>query len=108
MLITKMEIRFYKNAATLGYFHANSILRPAFNFGQDLLFSGTIIYEGSTEKYLVLKDYIVGIDFSTITNEAYTYIKSSIEIGMYLNIQLASKVIGEARMIDFVYVDDES
>lgn len=76
-------------------------------FNKIFYFLESIIYDGSTEKYYVLKDYIVSIDFPTTTNEAYAYIKSSIKIGMHLNIQLASRVIGEAKMIDYVYIDDE-
>lgn len=84
---------------------ARSILRPAFNFGKELLFSGTIKNDNSLQQYLFEKEYVVKVEFPTIEDEAYEAIKPLIKIGMNLNIQTGSKIIGKAKLLDYDYTN---
>jgi hypothetical protein len=106
MLIAKAEIIFFKineNFSIDDGLDASNTLRPAFNFGEDLLFSGTIINDSSFQKYLYEKEYVIKIEFPTIEDEAYEAVKPLIKIGMDLNMQTGSKTIGKAKLLDYTY-----
>ena len=84
---------------------ANITLRPAFNFGEGLLFSGTIENDSMYEKYIYQNVYTVKVEFPTIEDEAYDTIQSLIKVGMNLDIQNASRIIGRAKLLDYLYKD---
>ena len=106
MLVATAEIIFYKlneNSSIDDGLDVSNALRPAFNFGEDLLFSGTIKNDGSVQKYLYEKEYVIEVEFPTIEDEAYEVVKPLIKIGMDLNIQTGSKTIGKAKLLEYVY-----
>lgn len=106
MLVVTAEIIFFKlneNSSIDDGLDASKTLRPAFNFGEDLLFSGTIKNDSSLQKYLYEKEYVIKVEFPTIEDEAYEAIKPLIKIGMDLNMQTGSKTIGKAKLLDYVY-----
>lgn len=45
------------------------------------------------------------MEFPTIEDEAYEAIKPLIKIGMNLNIQTGSKIIGKAKLLDYDYTN---
>ena len=106
MLTIKAKIMFFnpKDSFTRnGGISTKNTLRPAFKFGEGLLFSGTIKNGTENEKYLYQTIYVVEVELPTIGNEAYKAIQPFIKIGMYLNIQTASKIIGEAKILEYKY-----
>ncbi|GLC30962.1 hypothetical protein [Clostridium omnivorum] len=106
MLIATAKIIFLKineNSSNDDGLEARNTLRPAFDFGEDLLFSGTIKNDSSLQKYLYEKEYVVKVEFPTIEDEAYEAIKPLIKIDMDLNIQTGSKIIGKAKLLDYAY-----
>ena len=82
MLIAIVEIIFLKinKGSYNNGLEGRNTLRPAFNFGNELLFSGTI--KNSLKKYLFEKEYVVKVEFPTIEDEAYEAIKPLIKIGI--------------------------
>ena len=104
MLITKMEIEFYKLNYDFDGYSAKDVLRPPFNFGEGLLFSGTIKSDGIVDTYLFGKVYTVVVEFPTIEDEAYEAIKHLLNATMNLSIQSGSKVIGSAKLLNFTFV----
>jgi hypothetical protein len=82
----------------------NNILRPAINFGNDILFSGQIT---SSNRLIIRrgKSYKVSIEMRTVEDEAYNYIKELVKINNIFLIQLASRVIGRGIIHDFVYIE---
>ena len=71
--------------------------RPVFNFGDDLLFSGTVV--GNHEEYTPNQIYNVEIDFFTIEEDAYEAIKDKLIPNYGLTIQEGSKIIGFATLL---------
>ncbi|MCO1604055.1 hypothetical protein [Desulfosporosinus nitroreducens] len=109
MLAIKAEIMFFRpngNSAINDGISTNNILRPAFNFGEGLLFSGTIESDSCCEKYIYENLYVVTIKFPTIEDEAYEVVKSFIKKGMNLDIQNASKIIGKSILLDYEYKEN--
>lgn len=106
MLETIMEIMFYRKTGDIynewiGY-DGHKTMRPAFNFGGSL-FSGSIL-DGGVDFYLFEKKYIVMVDFRTIdSQELYKMVKENLCIGKKLNIQIGSKVIGEAILLEYCF-----
>ena len=82
-------------------YDAQRILMPAFNLGGNL-FSGRIT---SDEKmYYWNTEYLVFVQFFTIDNhEAYSKVEHSLFIGRTYPIQIASRIIGQATLLDFSY-----
>lgn len=108
MLTAKVEIIFFnqhEKTSNNDGISTKIALRPAFNFGEGLLFSGTIKSDSNIEKYLFKNMYVVKVEFPTIEDEAYEVIESLLKIGMNLDIQNASKKIGEAKLLDYIYKD---
>lgn len=108
MLIIKAKIMFFNPKESLSKgdgLCTKNILRPAFNFGEELLFSGTIKSESENEKFLYQSNYVVEVEFPTIEDEAYEAIQPLIQIGMNLNIQIASRIVGDAKLLDYTYKD---
>ncbi len=102
MIRAKMDIVFFKEKNTKNY-KCDSILRPSFMVGEGMLFSGQINGKGTNGEYLLGGKYEVSVDFFTINDEAYIHTKHLINLGMTMNIQLASKVIGEAVLKSYIY-----
>lgn len=105
MLEALMKIVFFPKTSDLcrewpGY-DAQKILRPAFNLGGNL-FSGMII---SDEKmYYWNTEYLVFVQFFTIdSHEAYSKAEHSLSIGRTYHIQIASRIIGQAILLDYSY-----
>lgn len=108
MIIAKAEITFFdldRNSSGYEGICAKKILRPAFNFGENLLFSGTVESDGIIETYIFEKIYVVQVQFPTIEGEAYQAIKHLIKIDMNLDIQNGSRIIGKAKLLHYIYKD---
>jgi hypothetical protein len=106
MLTIRAEIKFFnpnKSSSINDGLSAKATIRPAFNFGKELLFSGTVESDSECEMYLYQNVYVVKVTFQTIDGEAYEAVKSVIKIGMNLDIQNGSRVIGEAKLLDYKY-----
>lgn len=90
------EGEFYKDWP--GY-HVNSELRPHFNLG-GTLWSGQIV---SDEAILYWdREYTVHVRFFTLFDEeGYAMVRDSLRVGATYPVQIASKVIGKAEMLDF-------
>jgi hypothetical protein len=106
MLIIKAEMMFFnpiKNSSIKDGISAKATIRPAFNFGEELLFSGTVESDSECEMYLYQNVYVVKVTFPTIEGEAYEAVKPLIKIGMNLDIQNGSRVIGKAKLLDYEF-----
>jgi hypothetical protein len=79
------------------------VLRPAFKFGEDLLFSGIIKGDDNPSTFRYNQPYVVTVDFPTIKDEAYKLIRPLIKAGMDINIQTGARVIGRATLLDYTY-----
>lgn len=107
MLTLEAKIYFYtkqENSDALDNdLDTNNIIRPAINFGEGLLFSGTIKVN---DKVVCIKRgefYDAMIEFPTIKEEAFEVIRNYLIDKAIFNIQIASKVIGKCEMIDHRY-----
>ena len=82
-------------------YDAQRTLMPAFNLGGEL-FSGMIT---SDEKmYYWNTEYLTFVSFFTIDNhEVYSKVEHSLTIGKTYHIQIASKIIGKATLLDYSY-----
>ena len=107
MLIPEAEICFdTQNDSPSGLpydLSTGNIIRPAINFGNDMLSSGTIL---TNNKIDVIKRglfYNVIIEMPTIETEAYAEIKHLLRCGSNFKIQAASRIIGKGRILDFSY-----
>ena len=76
--------------------------RPVFNFGDGLLFSGTVVSEN--DEYVHNRAYTVDIEFFTVEDEAYNALLPVLSSGMGLTIQEGSRITGIATLLDFTYV----
>lgn len=79
------------------------IIRPAINFGNDLLFSGTILVDRKIQIIRRGEFYNAIIEMPTIEDEAYEAINHLLNFGNIFKMQSASKVIGKGKIIDFIY-----
>lgn len=107
MLIVKAEIVFFKlneEGVDEGGINAKIALRPAFSFGDDLLFSGIIENDSNTKTYLVERKYVVKVEFPTIEDEAYEAIEPLLESEKIIDIQNRSRKIGEAKLFEYQYL----
>lgn len=77
--------------------------RPVFSFGDDLLFSGTIVSE--IEDFLYNQVYRVFVEFFTIEDEAYAFLKPMLKNNMDLTIREGSRIVGIAKLSNFEYSD---
>lgn len=51
------------------------------------------------------KIILIKVEFPIIEDKAYEAIKSLVKIGMNLNIQTDSKIIGKAKLLDYDYIN---
>jgi hypothetical protein len=108
MLTIRAEIKFFnpnKSSSINDGISAKATIRPAFNFGEELLFSGTVESDSEYETYLYQNVYVAKVKFQTIDGEAYEAVKPLIKIGMNLDIQSGSRIIGEAKLLGYEYKD---
>lgn len=108
MLLLDAEICFNKNDGNSEHALSNdldtsNIIRPSINFGDNLLFSGTISVDKEVRKIIRGENYKVLIEMPTVDNQAYEEIHDLLKIGSEFLIQNASKVVGEGRIINFIY-----
>jgi len=107
MLILEADICFDKqseNPDALPHdVSTKGIIRPAINFGNNLLFSGTIIANKNIEIFKRGETYNVMIEMPTIEQEAYEAISPLLRIGGDFKIQNASRIIGKGKILDFIY-----
>lgn len=80
-----------------------NIIRPAINFGDNLLFSGTVIADKRVKKIVRGEIYRVLIEMPTLDKQAYEEIYDLLKIGNEFSIQNASKIIGVGQIINFLY-----
>ena len=99
MLKAKAEIQFTLQGRN---YRSGKHFRPVFNFGDELLFSGTVVSDDN--EYIYNKEYTVDIEFFTIEDEAYNALQSHLRPGMGLTIQEGSRITGIATLLDFSYV----
>lgn len=99
MLKAKAIIRFTLQGRN---YEATRQLRPAFNLGDDLLFSGNILSENT--QYLYNIEYTVDIEFFTIEDEAYVAVSPLLSEGMTVAMQEGSRLIGIAKLYNLEYV----
>ena len=107
MLKTKMTVRFYAqagdpNSVSLRYrMDPARELRPAFKLGEQL-FSGSIVTD--EEALYSGMDYPVQVWFRTIYSaEVYSMVEKDLHTGTKYNIQIASRKIGEAVLLDYCF-----
>lgn len=107
MLILEAEICFDnqddKNHGLSNDLSTKYILRPAINFGGNMLFSGTIITDKNIDIIKRNEIYNVMIEMPTIEQEAYKAISLLLRIGGDFKIQWGSRVIGRGKILDFLY-----
>ena len=99
MLSAKAEIIFTLDGRN--YSGCKYPLRPAFRFGDGLLFSGNI--KSNATEYLNNKKYLVDIEFFTIGDDGFSVIKPYLSEGMDLVMQEGSQIIGLARLNSYTY-----
>ena len=98
MLKAKAEIMFTLEGKN---YSGNLKLQPVFNFGKDLLFSGTIVSDH--DEYRCKEKYAVDIEFFTIYGEAYEAVKPLLKPDMGLVMQAGRRVLGVSKLLDYVY-----
>lgn len=107
MLILEAEVSFYKQSDgphSLPHdLNTKNIIRPAINFGNGLLFTGTIMVDKNIDILIRSEIYNVTIEMPTIEQEAYEEIQSLLRIGGEFKIQNASRIIGKGKILDFLY-----
>jgi hypothetical protein len=81
-----------------------NIIRPAINFGNDLLFSGTIITSEETITIIRGLNYEVVIEMPTIEVTEYDYIKDLLNVGNDFTLQAASRVIGKGIIRNSIFI----
>lgn len=108
MLLLDAKICFNKNDGNSEHALSNdldtsNIIRPSINFGNNLLFSGTISVDKEIRKIIRGEIYKALIEMPTIDKESWVEICDLLKIGSQFLIQNASKVIGEGKIINFIY-----
>jgi hypothetical protein len=106
MLILEADISFSKENLSHELSTKNT-LRPAINFGNNLLFSGTIIPEKDVEVIVRGRVYKVTIEMPTVGKEAYEQIIDLVNVGNVFKIQQASKMLGNGTIQNFVFEDTD-
>lgn len=107
MLLIEAEILFYlpdnDNDALHHNLDAQKILRSAFNFGNDQLFSGTIIANINDKVLERGKIYKVLIEMFTIEKSLYIEMAELIRTGNNFTILNVPRIIGEGIICKAVF-----
>ena len=77
-------------------------LCAAFNFGNNLLFTGMVGYDDDVFHFN--NEYSVDVDFFTVDAEAYTLLQPVLAKGMDLAIHEGKRIIGIAKLLDFSFI----
>jgi len=80
-----------------------NILRLGINFGNNLLFSGTIIPSPDVEELERDTQYSVTIELPTVDQEAFEYIRDLVKNGGNITLQLASKILGQGIIEEYTF-----
>ena len=99
MLKTKTAIQFTlegKNRA------GGDRLCTAFNFGNNLLFTGRVGNDGDV--FVFNNEYLVNVDFFTVDAEAFTLLQPILAEGMDLAIHEGKRIIGIAKLLEFSFI----
>lgn len=104
MLILEANISFSKENLSHELSTKNT-LRPAINFGNHLLFSGTIIPENDLDEIVRGTVYKVIIEMPTVGKEVYEQISDLVFVGNVFMVQQASKILGNGTILNFVFED---
>ncbi|WP_027092749.1 hypothetical protein [Cohnella thermotolerans] len=100
----KLDARVIFDSKNLSHdLSAKNILRPGINFGNNLLFSGTIIPSADVEVLVRDAQYSVTIELPTVDEEAFEHIGDLVKIGGNITLQLASKILGKGIIEDFTF-----
>jgi hypothetical protein len=102
MLLLEAEISFSLEAIP-NDICTKQIIRPAFNFGNNLLFSGNIIPDKKLDILVRGHIYRVIVELPTIELEAYENIKNLVCIGNSFTIQNPIKIVGHGKILDFTF-----
>lgn len=81
-----------------------NIIRPAINFGNNLLFSGTILTKDNNDIIVRGKFYNVMIEMPTVEEDGYTQIQELVQVGNEFTIQNASRIIGRGEIVDYIFL----
>ena len=107
MLRLFVKLCFFTNAessdALKNDLSTRNIIRPAVNFDDGYLFSGTVFAEDRNGWIKLGEQINVRIDFPTIDMEVYNLICNKLFIGAVYNVQAASKIIGKCEVISYQY-----
>ena len=107
MLFLEAEICFDKQSDNLdGLPHdinTKNILRPDINFGNNQLFSATIIAGKNIDIIKKGEYYKVLIEMPTIERQAYEEIRLLLRVDGLFKIQTGARVIGKGKILDFLY-----
>ncbi len=107
MLIFEAEILFEteKNnpTALTNDLDTKHAIRPAINFGNGLLLSGSIIPKKGVVILIRGNRYNVSIEMPTVENEAYEAIKDLVRVDSEFLIQSGSRIIGKGKIKEFLF-----
>ena len=107
MLLLETEIYFYTKDESKecldNDLDTKNVLRPSINFGNDLLFSCTVRVDKGINKIVRGNYYNSTLEMFTIDEESYPHIKELLFKGHEFKIQVASKVVGYGKIIDYLY-----
>ena len=108
MLILNAKIYFYTPEESEGALSRDikvgGHIRPAINFGNDILFSGEIIVKEKTDFIMRGEYFEVLIEMPTVEEEAYSTVKTFVKEGNDFRIQSASRINGWGKILGFIFV----
>lgn len=112
MFLTKMSVNFNSKSVISNPRGkpATGILRPIFNWGNNILCSGTIINIDNLEIYEFGKWYEVHVDFFLVDRDAYYELykfDKFVKCGMELSIQAGNSTIGKAVLLKIIKIPAE-
>ena len=98
MLRAKAEIQFTLEGKN---YIPDDQFRIAFNFGDGLIFSGTI--RSDHTEYVQGKKYLTDVEFFTIEDEAYVALQPVLKKGKTLSLCAGKRMLGLAVLHDYSY-----
>jgi len=98
MLRAKAEIQFTLEGKN---YVPDDQFRIAFNFGDGLIFSGTI--RSNHSEYLQGERYLTDVEFFTVEDEAYAALQPVLKKGKSLSLCAGKRMLGVAVLQDFSY-----
>ena len=98
MLHAKAEIQFTLEGKN---YVPDDQFRIAFNFGDGLIFSGTI--RSNHTEYLQGEKYLTDVEFFTVEDEAYAALQPILRKGKTLSLCAGKRILGVAVLQDYDY-----